>query len=190
MRAVSRLLSTRWWGTDRLSGPGVGQSADAARTSACATSTPANACEKSGLAGARPAFRSVPPRPIPGSGYFTPPCIACLANSPEGVRVYCQSLINVGPPLRIEAPHHPTDPFTFEILDDRGPIWRRPTGCRHARIAAPAAGRSESAELGGHHRILCRRESEIFLPLGLPRLRPFIGIRMRDVADPLRRDWR
>ena len=29
VRAVSRLLSTRWWGTDSLSSLGVGMSADA-----------------------------------------------------------------------------------------------------------------------------------------------------------------
>src|ERR1035438_4217323 len=39
VRAVSRLLSTPCWGTNSLSGPGVGMSADAARTSACATSS-------------------------------------------------------------------------------------------------------------------------------------------------------
>jgi hypothetical protein len=49
--AVSRLFSTRWWGTDSLSSPGVGMSADAARTSACATSSPPNVCEKRGLVG-------------------------------------------------------------------------------------------------------------------------------------------
>ena len=37
MRAVSRLVSTPCWDTDSLSGVGVGMSADAARTSACAT---------------------------------------------------------------------------------------------------------------------------------------------------------
>jgi len=39
MRAVSRLISTRRRGTESLSEPGVGMSADAARTSACATSS-------------------------------------------------------------------------------------------------------------------------------------------------------
>src|ERR1017187_3557581 len=49
VRAVSRLLSTLRWGTASLSGQGVGTSADAARMSACATSSPPNVCEKSGL---------------------------------------------------------------------------------------------------------------------------------------------
>src|ERR1017187_3460412 len=49
VRAVSRLVSTLWWGMDSLSAPGVGMSADAARMSACATSSPRNVCEKSGL---------------------------------------------------------------------------------------------------------------------------------------------
>jgi len=40
LRAVSRLVSTPWWGMDSRSSPGVGMSADAARTSACATSSP------------------------------------------------------------------------------------------------------------------------------------------------------
>src|ERR1019366_5230179 len=46
VRAVSRLVSTPWWHTDTLSSPGVGMSADAARMSACATSSPPNVCEK------------------------------------------------------------------------------------------------------------------------------------------------
>jgi len=37
MRAVSRLVSTLWSAKESLSGPSVGMSADAARTSACAT---------------------------------------------------------------------------------------------------------------------------------------------------------
>jgi hypothetical protein len=52
MRAVSRLVSTRWWGTESLSGPGVGMSAGAAPASACATSSPPNVRERYGLAAA------------------------------------------------------------------------------------------------------------------------------------------
>ena len=37
MRTVSRLFSAPWRGKDNLSGPGAGMTADAARTSACAT---------------------------------------------------------------------------------------------------------------------------------------------------------
>src|ERR1019366_9711339 len=47
--AVFAVVSTLWWGMDILAAPGVGMSADAARMSACATSSPRNVCEKSGL---------------------------------------------------------------------------------------------------------------------------------------------
>ena len=50
MRAVSRLVSTPWWGTESLSGPSAGMSAGAAPTSACATSSPPNVRERYGLA--------------------------------------------------------------------------------------------------------------------------------------------
>jgi len=39
VRAASRLFSTRFWNGDALSKTGVGRSADAARTSACATAS-------------------------------------------------------------------------------------------------------------------------------------------------------
>src|ERR1017187_7433502 len=49
VRAVSRLFSTPWRRTDILPGPGVGMSADAARTSACATLSRPNIYGKCGL---------------------------------------------------------------------------------------------------------------------------------------------
>jgi VWFA-related protein len=50
VRAVSRLVSTPCWGTHRRSETGVGKSADAARTSACATSSPPGLRKKFGSA--------------------------------------------------------------------------------------------------------------------------------------------
>ncbi len=54
MRAVSRLFSTPWPAGDTVLEPRVGTSADAARTSACATSSRGSVCEKYGLAAGEP----------------------------------------------------------------------------------------------------------------------------------------
>ena len=53
MRVVSRLFSTPWLGVDSVSGPGIAMSGDAARISACATSSLPDACEIYGLAEVR-----------------------------------------------------------------------------------------------------------------------------------------
>src|ERR1035437_8094677 len=81
------------------------------------------------------------------------------------------------PPFRIKAPDRPANAFAFEILDDRRAIggvvaiappgglggWRRAVGARRPR---------EAAEFRGDDRILFSGETEIFLPLRFPRLRP------------------
>jgi hypothetical protein len=51
-----------WLGADSLSGPGVGTSADAARTSACAASSAPNTCEKCAIGGDWPVSPTFPAR--------------------------------------------------------------------------------------------------------------------------------
>src|ERR1039458_9509065 len=61
--AVSRVVSTPWWHTDTLSEPSVGMSADAARTSACATPSPPNVCEKCRLEAVKNRWQAKAPAP-------------------------------------------------------------------------------------------------------------------------------
>jgi len=75
VRAVSRLFSTRWSHVDSVSALGVARSGDAARTSARATSSATNVCEKCGLAacGRSPAHlerQAKPPVPPSEIGSF------------------------------------------------------------------------------------------------------------------------